>query len=92
MLHRRLRLLFYSYFRTFEARARANITGLELPTNSPLTLVSQQKSCKVSGAISLGREAIEPARKSLVRGLRAANQIFNKTKEFFGSLKYYLRM
>ena len=46
----------------------------------------------MSGASSLGREAIEPTRKSLVRSLRAANQIFNKTKEFFGSLKYYLRM
>ena len=47
---------------------------------------------KASATSSSGREAALPATTSRWAFDRAASQILNKTKNFFESLKYYLRM
>ena len=47
---------------------------------------------KASATRSSGREAALPATTSRWAFDRAASQILNKTKNFFESLKYYLRM
>ena len=45
-----------------------------------------------SGTRFSGREAADRTSDKIEVSLRAASQILNKTKDFFESLKYYLRM
>ena len=47
---------------------------------------------KASGTSFSSREAADRTSDKIEVSLRAASQILNKTKDFFESLKYYLRM
>ena len=83
--------IFIFIFRHFEARTPANITGLGFATNWPLTRVPQQKSCLSERNELFGSRGSRASDKIAI-SLSAASQILNKAKDFFESLKYYLRM
>ena len=83
---------FIFIFRNFEARTPANITGLGFATNWPLTRVPQQNSCFKSERNELFGSRGSRASDKIAISLSAASQILNKAKDFFESLKYYLRM
>ena len=74
------------------ARTPANIIGLGFATNWPLTRVPQQKSCFKSERNELFGSRGSRASDKIAISLSAASQILNKAKDFFESLKYYLRM
>ena len=85
--------IFVFIFRTFEARTPANITGLGFATNWPLRRVSRQKSCFKSQRNELFGSRGGRSNKRQNRSKSSCReQILNKTKDFFESLKYYLRM
>ena len=84
--------IFIFIFRNLEARTPANITGLGFATNWPLTRVPQQKSCFKSERNELFGSRGSRASDKIAISLSAASQILNKAKDFFESLKYYLRM
>ena len=79
--------IFIYIFRTFEARMQADIAGLGLATNWPLTWVWQPKSCKLSGTSFLGCKVAEPATKSQDVFVPQA-KFLNKMKDFFERQKY----
>ena len=84
--------IFIFIFRNFDARTPANFTGLGFATNWPLTRVPPQKSCFKRERNELFGSRGSRASDKIAISLSAASQILNKAKDFFESLKYYLRM
>ena len=84
--------IFIFIFRNFEARTPASIAGLGFATNWPLTRVPQHESCFKSERNELFGSRGGRASDKIAISPRAASQILNKAKDFFESLKYYLRM
>ena len=84
--------IFIHIFRTVQATTRSRL-NLDLPQIDIWHEFHSRKAVlKASGTSFSGREAAELSTKSRYMSLRAASHIFNKEKDFFESLKYYLKM
>ena len=93
MLHRdEIEFLFLS-FELLRLERRQILLDLDLPQiDLWLELHSREKSCFKSERNELFESRGGRASDKIAISLRAASQILNKVKDFFESLKYYLRM